>query len=253
MAEPVFFSAAAIWLGGYDHSAEENACNFKVSNAQKGDATFGDVLEAQYPGLLQPSVDLSGRWSAGSGSPDATYWPRVSGDVTLWPLTICPPNAPAVTPGASGNLAYTVVGAQFSYETFAAHGELLGFKLNTLPRSTGTVSRGNVLLPKATMAATTTGSAVQVGALSASQRLVAVLHVFAITGGSWVLTIESDSASNFATPITRATFTAVTTAPNRLVVEVNGAITDDWWRAVLTKTGGTSISAAASMGIVPIA
>lgn len=254
MAEPVFLSNMAIWLGGYDHSSEENACNFMVGNPEEPDATFGDVLEAKYPGLLQPTVDLGGRWSAGSLSPDAIYFPRVSGDPSLWPLTMCPPNAPATTPGSDGNLAYTVIGAQFAYQAIEGeHGKLLGFKLKTLPRSTGTVNRGTVVLPKASVAATTTGTGRQLGALSASQRMIVTLHVFAINGGSWVLTVESDNASNFATPITRGTLTAVTSAPNRLTAEIAGPITDDWWRVVLTKTGGTSITPAATLGIVPIA
>lgn len=254
MADPVFLSDFAIWLGGYDHSSETNACNFAVKNAEKPNGCFGDVLDAFYPGLLQPDVSAAGRWSAGSGSPDATYWPRVSSDVTAWPLTMCPPAAPAATPGADGNLAYTVVGAQFAYEALvAADGDLLGFNLKTLPRTTGTVSRGTVMLPKALMGSTTTGTAQQLGALSASQRMICVLHVFAINGGSWVLTVESDNAGGFGSPTTRATFTAVTSAPNRLVVEITGAVTDDYWRCLLTKTGGTSITAAATLGIVPIA
>lgn len=252
MAEPVFLSDMAIWLGGYDHSAEENSCSFTVSNAQEQDATFGDVVEAKYPGLLQPKVDLSGRWSAGSGSPDATYWPRVSSDVTLWPLTMCPPNAPAATPGAEGNLAYTVTGAQFGYETFGDHGKLLGFKLNTLPRSTGLVARGTVVMAKSSRAATTTGTAFQLGALTASQRMLCVLHVFSVTGGTWTLTIESDNGAGFGTPITRATFTGATDV-TRQVIEVAGAVTDDYWRAVLTKTGGTSCIASVALHILPIA
>jgi hypothetical protein len=254
MAEPVFLSNMAIWLGGYDHSAEENSCNFSVANAEEPDATFGDVLEAKYPGLLIPSVDLAGRWSAGALSPDATYFPRVSSDVTAWPLTMCPPAAPAATPGADGNLAYTVIGAQFAYEAMVGeHGKLLGFKLKTLPRSTGTVNRGTVMLPKAQVAATTTGTARQLGALSASQRMIVTLHAFAINGGSWVLTVESDNAVGFPTPAVRATLTAVTSAPNRLTTEIAGPVTDDYWRVVLTKTGGTSITPAATLGIVPIA
>lgn len=252
MAEPVLLSNMAVWLGGYDHSAEENACNFRVSNAELDDATFGDVLEAYHPGLLSPMVDLAGRWSAGSGSPDAIYFPRVSGDPVTWPLTMCPPNAPAATPGADGNLAYTVTGAQFAYEHFGEHGKLLGFKLKTLPRSTGVVARGTVMLPKASVSATTTGTARQLGALAANQRMLAVLHIFFVNGGSWVLTVESDNAVGFPTPAVRATFTAAT-AITRQVVEIAGPVTDDYWRVVLTKTGGTSCIPAATLGILPSA
>lgn len=251
MADPVFLSNMAIWLGGYDHSAEKNFCGFTVNNAEPNDTTFGDVLEAKYPGLLQPKVDLKGRWSAGANSPDAIYFPRVSSDVTSWPLTMCPPNAPNATPGVDGNLAYTLTGCQFGYETFGQHGQLLGFDLRTLPRSAGLVARGTVVLQKASRSVTTTGTAFQLGALSASQRMLAVLHVFSVTGGTWTLTIESDTVG-FGSPVTRATFTGAT-GITRQVIEIAGPVTDDYWRAVLTKSGGTSCIAASALHILPIA
>ncbi len=65
-----------------------------------------------------------------------------------------------------------------------------------------------------------------------------------------MLTIESDDNVGFGTPIVRATFGAVTTAPNRDVKLLAGAVVDDWWRAVMTKTGGTSLVYAVTLGIV---
>lgn len=256
MADPVLLSDLKVWLGGYDLTASEHTCNFKVSNAELQDQRFGDVQEAKYPGLMQPSVDLGGFYSSSvlaNLEPDPVLTQRLQSDVTMWPLTLCPPAAPAAGAGADGNLAYTIQGAQFQYTPIEGqHGQLLQYKLKTLPRSTGNVSRGTILLPKATVAVTTTGVGRNLGAITAGQKLVAVLHVFAITGGTWTLTIESDDNSGFTTPLTRATFTGVTTAPNRQVVEVNGAITDNWWRAVLTKAGGTNITASATLGFVPI-
>lgn len=250
MAEPVLLSNMAVWLGGYDHSAELNTCNFTVGNAELGDATFGDVLAAEHPGILMPRLGVAGRWSAGSGAPDPINFSRMA-DKSAWPVTLCPPNAPAATPGTDGNLSYDLVGAQFSYQTWGRHGELLPFRLSTLARSGGTVSRGTVMLPKASVVATTTGTARQLGALSSTQQMVAVFHMFSVTGGSWVLTVESDNGVGFGTPAVQATFTAAT-GVTRQVVKIAGPVTDDWWRVVLTKTGGTSCIPAATLGIVPI-
>jgi len=67
------------------------------------------------------------------------------------------------------------------------------------------------------------------------------------------ITIESDDNAGFTTPTVRQTLTAVITAPNRIVATLNGPIaTDDRWRAVLTKTGGTSIVAAVTFSLEPI-
>jgi hypothetical protein len=255
MADPVYMVDTKIYNGGYEIQGSLREIHFTLSNGELADDRFGDVLEAKYPGRVDPQVSAKGFYSASTlanGEPDPVFFARLHSDVTSWPLTLCPPQAPATAAGADGNLAYTITGAEFEYSIGAQAGELLPYSIKKLPRSGGTVSRGTVLLPKATYAATTTGTGRNLGAITAAQKFVAVLHVFAITGGSWVLTVESDDNSGFTTPLTRGTFTAVTTAPNRLVVEVNGAITDNWWRVVLTKTGGTSINAFASFGIVPI-
>ena len=255
MADPVFLSDCKLWNGGYDITGSVNQVSLTVDNEEKADARFGDVLQAKYPGMMNPQFNASGFYSASTlavGEPDPVLFSRLHSDVTSWPLSVCPPAAPAAAAGADGNLAYTFTGAEFSYQIGAAVGELLPYKIKKLPRSTGNLSRGTILLPKALYAATTTGTGRNLGALTAAQKFVAVLHVFAITGGSWVLTVESDDNSGFTTPIVRATFTAVTTAPNRLLVEVAGAISDNWWRVILTKSGGTNVTAAAVFGIVPI-
>ena len=255
MAESVFLSDCKVWNGGYALEGSINNVSLTIGNSELADNRMGDVQEAKYPGLLSPQFSAKGFYSASvaaSGEPDAVLFPRLHSDVTSWPVTVCPPQAPGAAAGADGNLAYTMWGAEFSYEISASHGELLPYTFKKLPRSGGTITRDTILLPRATVSATTTGTGRDLGAITASQRLVATLHVFAINGGSWVLTLESDDNSGFTTPTTRATFTAVTSAPNRQQQTANGAITDNWWRFVLTKTGGTSINASATLGFCPI-
>lgn len=255
MADPVVLEDMAIWYGGYDVGGSLQENRFTLARAEKGNSVFGDLLEAQFPGLLVPEVSHKGFYAAGSGEPDATIGTRViTPDRSVWPVTMAPPYAPAATPGADGNIAYTIAGAQFSYEIGESHGELLPYTVKTLPRSRsstgspGAISRGTVLLAKATRAATTTGTGRTLGAVSATQRITGVLHVFAVNGGSWVVTIESDDDPGFPTPVVRQTFTAAT-AITREVIVTDGPQTDTEWRAVLTKTGGTSCVAAVILGI----
>ncbi len=249
MADAVLFNNVNLWWGGYALEGDANNVGFTLKNAEKPSAQFGDTLDSTYPGLLAPEVNASGLYRADTGSPDSVLGTRLTTPLrTSWPLTMNPPMAPAATPGTAGNLSYTVTGAEFAYTIGGAHGDLLPYSIKKLPRSGGRVVRGTVVLPKASVAATTTGSAFELGALSSSQIMVAVFHMFSVTGGSWVLTIESDIAG-FATPTTRATFTAATGITYQ-VVEIAGPVTDTFWRAVLTKTGGTSCIPAVTLGII---
>lgn len=253
MADPVLFSDAAVWLGGYDLTGSLNNIDLKLSKAELSNSRFGDDAETFEQGLEQIDASLGGFHDYAALGTDVRLYPRIKSDGTSWPLTIAPPYATSAAPAADGNIAYTIAGKQFSLSVGATHGELLPYTLTSRLASTGTgaaVYRQKVVLPKASRTATTTGTGYQLGAVTATQKIVAVLHVFSVTGGSWVLTVESDDNSGFTSATTRATFTAATDV-TRQVIETNGAITDDYWRVVLTKTGGTSCIAAALLSIEP--
>lgn len=252
MADPCLLSDCKIWLGGYDLTGACNKVQLTAAKRDNPNGRFGDVVDAFHPGLQQIDASVGGFWSAGSVTdPDDAIWPRIDPSVAVssWPLTFCPPTSPSTAAGADGNLAYSIQSAQFRYTLGAQHGESLPFDVVSRVKS-GALYRQTIVLPKGTINATTQGTGRQLGTLGSTQKLVAVLHVFAIVGGSWVLTIESDDNAGFATAVVRATATAVTTAPNRQVLEVNGPVAlDDYWRAVVTKTGGTSITAAVTLSI----
>jgi hypothetical protein len=255
MAEPVLLSDLKVWWGGYALEGSQNRCSFQLKNKENPDGRFGDVLEPAYPGLIIPSVDLGGFYSAGAGEPDAVIAPRVgllgTHDKTTWPLSLCPPNAPSAAAGALGNIAYTVGGAVIAYELGEKHGDSLPYKLKNEPRSGDRVYRQYIVLDKSSRAATTTGTGYQLGAVTALQQIVCTLHMFGVTGGTWTLTVESDDNSGFTTPVTRITMTAATAVTRELKV-LAGAITDDWWRVVLTKSGGTSCIASALLSVSPL-
>lgn len=256
MADPVVLSTAAIYFGGYDISGDLNGCRLEARRAELPDSRLGDDIEAFFPGLMSVDLAVQGFYNAGSGGVDGVLaGPRIvsaTPNVDAWPLTLAPPYAPSATPGADGNIAYNLRGCQTGYRLGAQHGQSLPFELASRARSgAGVLDRLTVMLEKSTRLATTTGTARQLGALSATQKMVCVLHVFAVTGGTWTLTVESDNAVGFPSPVVRATFTGATDI-TREVVEVSGAVTDDYWRCVLTKVGGTSCVAAALLGIASL-
>lgn len=250
MADPVVLAAPLVWLGGYDLTTDLDQIDLKASRAEVPDPRFGNDIAASFPGIEQVDAMLNGIFNAGAGGDDTVISdPRViasPADYSEWPLTVCPPSAPGAA-GSDGNVAYNLRTAQFGLKFGAEHGQRLPWYLTSRAR-TGRLDRCTILLPKATYGSTATGTAQQLGAVTAAQKIVAILHVFAVTGGTWTLTLESDNASNFPSPVTRATFTGAT-GITRQVIETAGAITDDWWRVVLTKSGGTSAVAAALAAI----
>lgn len=251
MADPIVFNNAAIWVGPYDITSELNAVNLSAKRAELPDSRFGDDIGAIYPGIMMPEASVAGFYTAGGSDAQIAAGRIIASapDASMWPLTLAPPYAPAATPAAAGNNVYTLRGCQTAYKFGAAHGQSLPYDLKSASRSgNGVLDRLTVELPKATMSVTTTSTGRQYGALSAAQKLVAVIHAFVVTGGTWTLTIESDDNSGFTTPTVRATFTGIT-ALGVAAMEVAGAVTDDWWRAVLTKAGGTSINAAVLLGV----
>ncbi len=249
MPDPCFLSDCKVYFGGYDLTGAFNKVNLSAAKVQLANGRFGDTVEPFFPGLQQIDAAVAGFFAAGAGEPDAALFPRVDTDTSEWPLTVAPPSAPTTAAGAAGNVAYTIRSAQFSYKLDGQHGQSLPFDVMSRVRSGG-LYRQTIDQPKGLVTATTTSTGRLLGLLGAGQKLVATLHVFAITGGSWVLTIESDDNSGFTTPVTRATFSAVTTAPNRAVSELVGPVaTDTYWRAVLTKTGGTNITYAVALSI----
>ncbi len=258
MADPIVLEDMRVWLGGYDISGSLNENHFTLARAENDDSRFGDTIEAKFPGRLQATLDHKGFYeslASGAGGVDEVIGNArvLAGSRTTWPITICPPYAPAAAPAADGNVCYSILGAQSMYEIGGKHGDSLPYSLKTLPRSQGSggaVARQVIMLPKATYAATTTGTVQTLGLLGATQVLVGVLHVFAVTGGSWVLTIESDDNAPFATPVVRQTFTAATAITRQAVILQGPVATDTFWRAVLTQTGGTSCVAAVALGIV---
>ncbi len=249
MSEPVLLSDCKVWMGGYDFTGSLNMVDMPMSKAELPNGRFGDTAEVMFPGLEQVTATMKGFWSAGSLEPDSVIFPlQIDPAVTpaAWPLTFAPPNTPG-NAGAVGSFCYSIVGHEFSYKLGAPHGQLFPYEVTTKPGTTYATYRQQIASAKTLVTATTTGTAITLGLLGVTQKLVVVLHVFAITGGSWVLTVESDDNAPFATPTTRLTMAAVTTAPFRIVQSVNGAVaTDTFWRVVMTKTGGTDLTYAVS-------
>lgn len=111
-------------------------------------------------------------------------------------------------------------------------GELPLFDVAFVGATTPGLVDGKILVAKTTVTSGASATGLQLGAVSATQKIYAALHVFACTG-TLTCTLESDDNADFTSATTRATFTAATGQ----TVEwksVAGAITDDYWRITYT-------------------
>jgi len=107
-------------------------------------------------------------------------------------------------------------------------------------RSTPHFGWGNILERDTNVTTTTTSSAQTLGAVSATQKVVATLHVLSAAGGTLDVTVQSDTVG-FSSPTTQITFSQVTTSAGAQVLTADGPITDTYWRSVCTCGGGAPV------------
>mgnify|MGYP000879394114 CR=1 FL=1 len=165
-------------------------------------------------------------------------------------LTICPVD------GSEGAVAYLADGAYASMMPVGgAVGDPGRYNFSAVP---ATLADGHKLVRglleanrTVTSSSNTTGSNT-LGAVSASQRLSASLHVFTLSGTSPTLTVkvQSDDNSGFTTPTDRITFSAATTRSGQFSY-INGAVTDTYWRVswAIGGTGTPTVAFAVALGI----
>lgn len=185
-------------------------------------------------GLAESDIVAAGFWESGA---DASFVDPSSfaGLGVVAPWSIAPAGA------ADGALAYLTNALEAKYEPIKGKvGDAAGFEASA--KGCTKVARGLVAHPPGTArTATGTGTALQIGALSASQSLYVNLHVLSVSGTATptiTVRIESDNAVGFPSPATVGTFTAATAIGGQHM-RVAGAVTDDWYRAAFTISGTT--------------
>lgn len=218
---------AAHYLDGYSMGGNENQMTLDVSKDIVDATCFGSSWAESLSGVK------SGAFSAeGFFDPTVTDAPMFGTIDSTGSLMSVMPTGETV-----GEPAFIFKDITANYAPGAAHGEVMGFSFNA--NSDGVVASGNILDTR-TVAGSSNGAAYQAGAIAAAQTGYFALHVSTVTGSTetLIVVIESDDASNFASPSTHATFTTVTGRTAELKT-VSGAVTDDYWRATYTTTGST--------------
>lgn len=223
-----------VYSGGYDLSGCTNQLELTCEYDKLEVKHFGQECHYYTKGLSRVSFSLQGNaYSNGVDEAEDVLYAQL-GTANV-PMSFCPVD------GAAGDVAYFAKTLATEYEAGSPVGEIYSFTANGEGENVPLV-RGLML---ATGAKTTTGAGtpLELGAVTATQRLYAVLHVLAVSGTNPTLDliVESDDAQGFASPVTRVTFTQMSAIGAQYATPVSGPITDTWWRASWS-LGGTNPS-----------
>ena len=224
---------AALYFDGFDFTGKSNAVALEYGVELQDITTFADSSRRRLAGLKTVRVSHAGNWEGGDGNIDDALFARIG--IADKPLSIVPAGA------TEGNRAFSFLSALGEYTPAGAIGDVFAFQVTG--EASGADLVAGTLMHNAARTATGNGTARQLGAVSATQKLYATLHVLAASGSSPTLdvTVERDDAEGFLSALTPITFAQATAIGSEWATPIAGAITDDWWRIAWT-IGGVSPS-----------
>jgi len=228
---------AKLWCAGFDWTGDVNVLALKAGADMIEKTNFGSAgFRERLPGLKFFSFQHDGFVNPGANLADDAIFNTVFA-VKNSVMSIDPQGA-----GVEGDFAYTGQVDLVKYSPAAPIGKMFGFQIAGDGDGAPLV-RGQ-LMANRTVTVTGNGTAFQLGAVGATQKVYASLHVLrGVSGTAPTLNVKLQSApaSNFAAPTDRITFSQAIAAGAQWGAPASGAITDTWWRAVWT-LGGTTPS-----------
>lgn len=233
---------AFIYLAGHDFTADSNEVKLTASGEVKDRTTFRPTTAGwrdKQIALKKIEMSTKGFWqSAISDAVDPEVFNNLG--VTGRVLTVGGTET-------EGLPAYIMKSMPAKYDLLGKLGELAPFTLTGANTDAYGLIRGLLFKQWGTVSATgALGTGLQLGAVSATQRVYATFHVFGTPGTTITVVLESAAANTFASATTRATIGPLTTAGGTYITPVSGAITDTWWRFRVTAVTGTFTVAAAA-------
>ncbi len=222
---------AVVLFDGRDLSGKLNSVSLEVSVETPEKTVFGDTARTRLPGIIDITANHNGYWDVidANDDMDTDLIARIGAASALMSLS---PDG-----GDLGEFSYAFLTQAANYVRGASHGEIFAFSITV--NADGPLVRG-VVMENSAFATTTDGTDRQIGAVLATESIYSSLHVVAVSGTNPTLdvTVESDATTDFS-----GAETLRLTHPQLIAVGSNqqilaGAITDDWWRLVIT-IGGT--------------
>ena len=230
MATPYVFKNPKIYCGAYDLSTALNEVGLAYAYDEVDITTFGDTCKHGIPGL--PTIDLS---MTGPGTIDDD--PLGLDDILAAQLIVAQPFTivPLRVEGATAKFSQMM---PFSNTVGGTVGE--AYRVSATGKGQSYQVIHGKVMATGEQTATDDGTAYELGAVTAAQKVYGCLHVLEVSGTNPTLDviIESDDAEGMAAADTRLTFTQKTAVGAQFITPAAGAITDTWWRASWT-IGGT--------------
>ncbi len=222
-----------VYFGGYDLTSRTNAIALDYSAELQDNTTLGMLARSRIGGLKNLKVQVEGYIEI--DTTDKALFDKVG--VADLPMSF------GINGDASGDPAYTMLMNTGELVSGGKVGELYAYSIGA--ESNSPLVRGTVMVNSkaAPLTVTATGTARQLGAISATQKMYAALHVLTVGTGSPTLdvVIKSDATNAFAgSETSRITFTQATSIGAEMKT-LTGAITNTWWKPYLT-IGGSSPS-----------
>ena len=219
-----------LYMGEYDISGDLHQLSLTYSAELLDVTTFGQTTRIRKGGLKTVGLSMEGYWSGGDDLVDDALFSKIA--VRNVPITIAPAGE------TLDNDAYIFRAIHGLYEPGASIGEMLRFSASAEGSGGVGVGRGK-LMHVGSETSTGNEAKSQVGAVAASQRMYAALHVLTVSGTNPTLDVllESDPDASAGGETTRITLTRATGITSEWA-SVVGAITDTYWRATWT-IGGT--------------
>lgn len=229
-------SDCEVYLGGYDLTGNTNQVTMAADLDMLDDTNFASGGARSFKaGLHNVTGTINGFASVSAGASDEDAVLAANLGLPDIPLSI------SATDGTVGSPVTFINAVQGTYTPPAGEvGQLASFSANFSGRGARMLV-GDILHPATARTSSSSGTAIQTGAVSASQYLYAVLHITAVSGSSPTLDVkvQSDNAEGFPSATDRITFTQANAIGSQYATRVAGAITDDWWRVTWT-IGGSS-------------
>jgi hypothetical protein len=233
---------AYLYGAGYDFTTDSNSATLTTDVAQLDKTTFGSGGWTEVTGgLKSSSLAWSGFWQVDGVSDQAVDNQAFSALGTSQVYTFGPVET-------EGQPAYLLNAMKSQYTLGGQVGELMPFSLAANGSGGYGTVRGQLAKARGTVSATgALGSVVNLGALSASQRLYAAFHIFT-AGTTITVEVQSDNGAGFATPATQGTIGPLTTSGGTWMTPVTVAGTETHFRFNVTAITGT-FTVAGAIGI----
>lgn len=229
MAKKVLRNVRIYW-GPLALASNVNALQLDATASEVDVTTFDSgVWGESLVGLVKATARLDGYWTP---DPDAVTFDELGGSSLPATVTI-----PAATDPAAGEVAFFLLASESSYAVGGAVGTAA--RLNLALSGGSAVHRGAVSDYAAAADASGNGTGLELGAVTAGQRLYYAVHVFSAAGTSPTLdlVIQSETDDLWASPTARVTVPQFTAAGSAYG-SIAGPVTDTWWRVART-VGGT--------------